>query len=412
MTFVRSSLDCNPIVDTVFAIAKQAKEDILQNGEENVVNATIGSLYDEEGNLVALKSVFDHYDTLSHQIKASYAASFKGNPSYCDQVWKWLLQGRTLGLAHRVIATPGGSGAISSAFLNFLNPHETVVIPDMAWSSYQTMAEQYCLKVQKYALFEEEHFNLQSFKATCKDVLSKQKRLLVVINDPCHNPTGYSMSIAEWNQVVDFLNELSKEGPCILLNDVAYLDYGFAPDHTRDYLTVLNRLEENVLTFVAFSSSKTCTSYGLRCGAAVLIGKDVKKLNQTAHVFEKTARAVWSNIPNAAMENFTWVTTENKDVFMQEKQFYINLLKQRTQLFLKEAQTVKLPIYPFKEGFFITVRVEDNELKKIYHQKLIEHHIYTVQVDKGIRVALCSLSIKKVIGLASKMKTILNECQK
>lgn len=409
MSFTRSSLDPSPIVDTVFTVAKQAKEDILKNGEENVINATIGSLYDEDGQLVALKSVFNHYDALSHQIKASYAMSFKGNVTYCEQVWNWLLQGRSLNLAHSTIATPGGSGAISSAFLNFLNPNETVVIPEIAWAVYKMMADQYCLNVEKYNLFNQDQFNLESFKTICRKVLHKQKKLLVVINDPCHNPTGYSMSLEEWNHVIEFLNELSKEGPCILLNDIAYLDYGFDCDHTRDYLSALNCLEENVLVLIAFSTSKTCTSYGLRCGAAILIAKDFNKLKQTENLFEKTARAVWSNIPNAAMENFTWVTTENKAAFMQEKQSYVDLLKQRSQIFIKEAESVHLPIYPFKEGFFITIPIEDELLKEIYHQKLIENHIYTIQVDKGIRVALCSLTTKKVQGLAFRMKSILEE---
>lgn len=158
---------------------------------------------------------------------------------------------------------------------------------------------------------------------------------------------------------------------------------------------------------VAFSISKTCTSYGLRCGAAVLCGKDPQQVREVEIVFEKAARATWSNIPNAAMDNFTWVTTENLENFLNEKQSYIDLLKQRSSIFLKEAKEANLPIYPYKEGFFVTLEI-DNDLKQKYHEALMKEHIYTVQVNKGIRVAVCSLPIEKCYGLAKKMKEILD----
>ena len=48
MTFVRKKADITPIVDTVFAIVNKAKEDKAANGAENVIDATIGSLYGED----------------------------------------------------------------------------------------------------------------------------------------------------------------------------------------------------------------------------------------------------------------------------------------------------------------------------------------------------------------------------
>ena len=58
MRFVKEQVDLKPIVDTVFAIVKKAKEAKQEIGEENVVDATIGSLYDEHGKIVAFDSVF------------------------------------------------------------------------------------------------------------------------------------------------------------------------------------------------------------------------------------------------------------------------------------------------------------------------------------------------------------------
>ena len=59
----------------------------------------------------------------------------------------------------------------------------------------------------------------------------------------------------------------------------------------------------------------------------------------------------------------------------------------------------------------MTVKI-DNEIKEKYHEKLMENNIFTVQVNHGIRVAVCSLSVEKCQGLAKKMKDILDEIQK
>ena len=39
----------------------------------------------------------------------------------------------------------------------------------------------------------------------------------------------------------------------------------------------------------------------------------------------------------------------------------------------------------------------------------MKEHIYTVKVNKGIRVAVCSLSKEKTDGLAKRMKEIFDE---
>ena len=54
MSFTKESVNKTPIVDTVFVIVDKAKKAKEEVGAENVVDATIGSLYSEDGKLVAL----------------------------------------------------------------------------------------------------------------------------------------------------------------------------------------------------------------------------------------------------------------------------------------------------------------------------------------------------------------------
>lgn len=410
MSFVKEKVNTTPIEDTVFAIVKKAKEAKASVGEDKVVDATIGSLYNEEGTIVAFDSVFTPYNEIAKETKAAYASSFVGNESFRKQVYEWIVGGTGSTLAHSVIATPGGTGAVAITLSEILDEGETVILPEIAWGSYKLMATMDNLQVQTYSLFEGDHFNIESLKQTCREVMKTQKKLLVVINDPCHNPTGYSLTMEEWQEVVAFLNACGKEVPVVLLNDIAYIDYSYDLAHCREYIKTFNAFSENVMAVIAFSCSKALTSYGLRCGAAILLAQTEEAVRGVEIVFEKAARATWSNVPNAAMDNFTYVTTKNYDVYMKEKAYYVDLLKQRSDIFTQEAKACGLAYYPYKEGFFVTVKVEDNALRDRFHEALMKEYIYTVKVNKGIRVAVCSLSVAKCQGLAARMKAILDAC--
>lgn len=408
MSFTKESSNLTPIEDTVFVVVAKAKKAIEEVGSENVVDATIGSLYNETGSIVAYDSVFNNYDAITKEVKAAYAESFTGNPDFREQVAKWTIGQANVRLASSVIATPGGTGAVSMTLSDILEENETVIIPDIAWGSYSLMATDKQLKAKTYQMFDGDHFNIESLKETVLSVIDQQNRICVIINDPCHNPTGYTMTKEEWDEVIAFMNECSKKVPCVILNDIAYIDYSYDLNHSRDYMESFNQMSENVMVVVAFSCSKTMTSYGLRCGAAIILAQSPSLVRQAEIVFEKSARAIWSNIPNAAMDNFTQVTTLHYDEFMQEKAKYIDLLEARSAIFLREAKECGLAVYPYKEGFFVTIKMENNEKRNRYHEALLQANIFTVKVNKGIRVAVCSLSVNKTQGLASRLKAILD----
>lgn len=407
INFTKKNIDHSPIRDSVFSVAAKAARAIKIYGKDNVVNATIGSLYNEEGELVALKTVFDTYNSIPAVEKAKYAQSFNGNDNFRKAVYNWVC-GDKVKLRHDVIATPGGSGAVSLAIADILDQGETLVLPDIAWGSYKLMASMNNENCRFYSMFDGDKFNLESFVSTCRQVMEKQGKVLAIINDPCHNPTGYSMTNEEWEKLIAAINELSKKGPFVLLDDIAYIDYSYNLDTCRNYMANFNDIGENVMIIVAFSSSKTLTSYGLRCGAAVVLAKGEEAVNEFITLSEKSARALWSNIPNAAMENFVLVTGEKHEEFMAEKQEYVELLKKRSRAFVSEALDCGLDCYPYKEGFFVTVKVENKDILAKYHQELMKNNIFAVVVNKGIRVAICSLPVKQCKGLAPKMKEILD----
>ena len=405
MTFTKRNANLTPIVDTVFAVASKAKASKATD-PEGTVDATVGTLCDEDGKLVAFKSVFDHYDAIDPRVKAAYASSFSGNPIFKEAAYNWVIANQKVDLPYRVIATPGGTGAVNMGIHTFLDEGQTLLVPEIAWGSYKLMAEENHLALKTYPLFSENSFDIESFKKIVHEIADQQDKVVCVINDPCHNPTGYSMTLDEWKEVLTLFNEISRSHPVVVINDIAYIDYSSDLAHSRDYLTLLNDLSDNVLFEIAFSCSKTVTSYGLRCGAAIILSKKEESVREAEIYMEKYARAVWSNIANAAMENFAWVVNENRDAFLKEKQDYIDLMNKRSSLFIQQADEVGLKYYPYKEGFFVTIVCPDAE-KAAYHERLLDNKIFTVQVKDGIRIAVCSLPMNKIDGLAKKLKELM-----
>lgn len=402
--FVKAKADTSRFFDPVFKVAGAAKVAQAQYGDR-VVNASLGMLYNEERQLTAFDSVYGVYNGLSNIQKATYAQSFVGNSDYLQVISQWVLPPLTK--YHKVLATPGGSGAIALGFKSFLEPGMSIIVPAIGWTSYEVMATDNQLVADYYQMFDEAgNFTLQPLMAMMTRVIAQQGKVVVVLNDPAQNPTGYSMELSQWQQLVEFINQLP--GQVILINDVAYMDFCYDLDQAKQYMRLFDQFKEHVLVLVAYSCSKSLSMYGMRLGAAILIGEETA-VEDTMRVFERSARAIWSNVNNAGMVTLATLYQTQWASYLAEKQQYIDLLSKRSKLLMEQCDAVDLPYYPYREGFFLTLRVNDNGLRDRYHNALLENHIYTVLVDQGIRIAICGLTMRQLDGLALKIKTIFNE---
>lgn len=407
--FLNQSSHGKKMIDKVFKAAV-ACNDAKKIYGDVVVDATLGTLFDEEGTFVAFDSVWSHYETIDKIQKAKYASSIQGNPDFRNSVYNWLFGELDESIQCEIIATPGGAGAISSTLKNVLEPGQTVIKPSQGWGPYKTMAAECNLNLKSYNMFHNNQFDITHFKETLQSVMEEQGKVLVIINDPCHNPTGYTLSDDEWNQIITFTNELSTQGPVIILNDIAYVDFNTNGNQWKQGFKRFNQLDQNVMVVIAFSISKTMTAYGTRTGAQVVISKDQKQLEQFKDAAIYSARSIWSTVNNSSMRLFSLIMDNPtyREAFIAEKQEYISLLKERASIFVTEANEVGLPIYPYKEGFFVTIAIKDDEQRDQFNLLLQKHHIYTVVVDGGLRIAICSVPKRKLHGLATTIKHLMN----
>ncbi|MFZ7121296.1 MAG: aminotransferase class I/II-fold pyridoxal phosphate-dependent enzyme [Eubacteriaceae bacterium] len=380
--------------DVIFGASIEAHKAIARDGFNNVINSTIGALLDDDGKLVTFNSVFNTLRDLKDENISAYAP-LSGMPEYLSTSIK-----ATFGKYQPegfvdAIATPGGSGAIRHAIWNYTNYGDEILTSDWFWDPYNTIASEHGRKISTYQLFDEENnFNIDSFESRIDQLLNKQDRLLIIINSPAHNPTGFSLSYEEWDKVIDILKEKSNNtnNKIILFVDVAYID--FCDESARKFFGLLGSLPINILSLVAFSMSKGYTFYGLRSGSIIGVSSSEEVIKEFKNVCSHSNRGVWSNGTRSAMEVLVNIFKDEEilKVVVNERNKYKNILKNRAQTFITNSNEVELNICPYKDGFFISIPTDNpvalsNELNK--------RNVFLVPLAKGLRFAVCSVSEEK-----------------
>jgi len=293
------------------------------------------------------------------------------------------------------MATPGGTGAIFTSMHMCLNENDTILYPEIAWGNYKVMSEEMNLKPLTYDVYD------------LNDLFTKidqiEGKVFLIVNSPCGNPLGNAYTFEEWKQIIDKLNSLNKEA--VLLCDIAYIDY--ASGDPKAFFELFNELSDDLLVLIAASCSKSFSYYGQRLGLLIAIHNDKEYLDHFINLCSRTARSVWSNLNNSAMINIASILKQHKDEYHEELNAAKAMLKKRVDLFALQARQCGLELYRFSDGFFVTVKMQDNQSRDAFHQRLIDHHIYTIKVNKGIRIGLCSVPLNQVDGLALKIKELM-----
>ena len=404
MIFAKENGRTIPKEDKVFALSGRAKEAIAAKGKDAVINATIGALLDDEGELVTMTSVVDTIMSLTPTDYAEYAP-IAGTPAFKEAVQKALF-GNFKSSGHvRVCATPGGTGSITSVIANYSEVGDSVLTHDWCWANYKNICSQNGRNLATFSFFDDEgNFNAADLEAKVNELAAKQDQIVLMLNTPAHNPTGYSMTLEDWDAVIGILNKASCR--FALFIDVAYIDYAGEDDEVREFMPKLEELGDNVLPIFGYSASKTLAAYGMRCGAIVCMAKDEETAEEFKKVVEYSARATWSNCNRAAqvVMGKLYADPELQKKADDERRGYRNMLLDRGKTFEKVLNDNGAKCVPFDAGFFVTIACDD---PAALGAELEKQDIYCVSLAKGIRVSIASISKEKCVKCAEAIAKLL-----
>jgi aromatic-amino-acid transaminase len=388
-----------PSDDPIFALNAEATQR-RQRGE-SVVNATVGALLVDDGQLAILPTAARAVREIPAVEWATYAP-IAGTPDFLRAVIEDLFREEDeLKRSAVAVATPGGSGALRHALANFLEPGQALLTTSWFWGPYQTLCDESGRRLEAFDMFGPGgSFDVEALDAALARQLRAQGRALVWINDPCQNPTGYSMTDDEWRAVVERLGARAAEGPVTLLVDCAYFLYGARGRDPRAFLRHLRPLLGRAGLLFAWSASKSFTHYGLRVGALVACVADPAERARVASALSYSCRGTWSNCNRGGLAAVTrlLVDPEMARACDAERRELQQLLLARVDAFNDRARGRGLRYPRYEGGFFVSV-FSDHPREQAEAMRREGVFVVPQSLKTGggaLRVALCSVAARDV----------------
>ena len=370
--------------DPIFALHGEAVR--RAEAGESILNSTLGALMDDEGHLAIMPSVSEVLAGIPPQSAAGYAPII-GDSSFREAVIADVLPAQLASQAVAV-ATPGCTGAIHHAMMNFLEPGQAALAPSYYWGPYQTIANHTGRSVQTFNMFDEEtRLDLEAFEATINNQMVEQGRALVLFNFPCNNPTGYSLDEAEWEAVADIILNMGKIGPVAFLLDHAYARFG--SDASNCWVEHLPKMLESATVLIGWTISKSFAQYGARVGALLALNHDSAERELIANALGYSCRATWSNCNHLGLLAAARLLTDSelRERSTKEREGMIHLLNERVEVFNDLAGLADLHYPRYEGGFFVSVFTPDADKTA---DTMREAGVFVVPMPGAVRVALCT----------------------
>ena len=298
---------------TLFAAVELAPRDpILGLNEQfnadarsNKVNLGVGVYFDDAGKLPLLACVQAAEQQLNDAHKPRGYLPIDGIAAY-DKAVQRLVFGADAPVlqAGRVatVQTLGGTGGlkVGADFLKKLNPAASVLISDPSWENHRALFINAGFPVESYAYYDADKRGVR-FEAMLADLNKAAAGTIVVLHACCHNPSGYDITPAQWDQVIT----ACQARQLVPFLDLAY--QGFGDGIAEDGAVVQQFINAGLDFFVATSFSKSFSLYGERVGALSVVCSSKDDCTRVLSQLKVAIRTNYSNPPTHGAQVVTMV---------------------------------------------------------------------------------------------------------
>ncbi len=259
------------------------------------VNLGVGVYFDDNGKLPLLKCVQAAEQNMMKSPTARGYLPIDGIVAYDNAVKRLVFGADSEPLKSGRVATVqglGGTGGlkVGADFLKKLSPNAKVLISDPSWENHRALFTQAGFVVESYPYYDAAARNV-NFEAMLAGLNAAPAGTIVVLHACCHNPTGYDITAAQWDQVVGAVK--SKNLTAFL--DMAY--QGFAHGIEEDGAAIGKFVDAGLTFFVSTSFSKSFSLYGERVGALSVLCKDKEETARVLSQLKIMVRTNYSNPP-------------------------------------------------------------------------------------------------------------------
>jgi len=377
-------------------IARQAGE---ASRKATRFNATVGMAVNE-GEPMILPTVQDNLPRLSPTESVSYAPT--PGESRLRKIWKEEMIRKNPGIdedkVSNPIVVPGLTNGISQTADLFVDKGDAVIIPDMYWGNYNLIFDvRREGNIHTYPFFSEGGaFNIKGLVETIRTKQVKGKAV-VLLNFP-NNPTGYSPTKEEAEEVKDQLTSLAEEGiKLLIITDDAYFGLFYEGDIFRQSLfSLFSRAHENILAVKVDGATKEDFVWGFRIGFVTFGGKGLTQEHYDA-LEEKLTGALRGTISNSSRAGQTILHKELSSlIYHGVKIKFYHLLEERYKEVKKIIQNrttgMDMEPLPFNSGYFMSFQLKTGDAEALRIHLLQEEGIGTIAIGtKYLRIAYAAV---------------------
>jgi aromatic-amino-acid transaminase len=281
--------------DPIFGLSAQFAADL----NPQKANLCVGVYFDDSGKLPLLNCVQAAEKAMVAAPKPRNYLPMDGIAAY-DSAVKSLVFGATSepvtsGRVATVQAVGGTGGLkIGADFLRRLLPKAKVLISDPSWENHRALFTAAGFVVESYPYFDASAnggLGGVNFAGMLAALNAAPAGTIVLLHACCHNPTGYDITPAQWDQVVAAV----KAKALTPFLDMAYQGFGYGLK--EDGAAVQKFVDAGLTFFVSTSFSKSFSLYGERVGALSVVCTTKEECERVLSQLKIVIRTNYSNPP-------------------------------------------------------------------------------------------------------------------
>jgi aspartate/methionine/tyrosine aminotransferase len=402
------------------------KSGILSQAKEAAgkkINATIGIALSDGGEAMHLEEISKNVSLPSKQIY-DYAPGY-GVKDLRDK-WQEMMLEKNPSLKKDslspALATSGLTHGLFVAGYLFADEGDEIIIPDLYWENYDLVfGNNFGAKLSVFPMFKGGSFNIDGLK----EKLSKKgpdgnpeasngvNKKIVLLNFP-NNPTGYSPTKKEAEEMVEVISEASKKEAIVVICDDAYFGLNFEDNvFEESVFGPLSSAGKKILAVKIDGSSKEDFAWGLRVGF-LTFGSLGLSPDALAALADKAAGAIRGSVSNVSnLSQNLLLKAINSPNYKAEKKAHFDELKERfdevKSVLAKNHNYLKYfrPL-PFNSGYFMCVEILPPNDAEAIRKKTLERGVGAISFKNVLRLAFSSVpkgSIKEMF------EAIYNVCK-
>jgi len=259
------------------------------------VNLGVGVYFDDNGKLPLLECVQKAEQRMMESPKARGYLPIDGIAAYDEGVRTLVFGAGSEPLASGRVATVqclGGTGGlkVGADLLKFMTPNAKVLISEPSWENHRALFTRAGFEVQAHPYYDAATRGVD-FDGMLAALNAAAAGTIVVLHACCHNPTGYDITAAQWDEVVAAV----KAQNLVAFLDMAY--QGFGHGIAEDGAVVGKFVDAGLTFLVSTSFSKSFSLYGERVGALSVLCADRQEAARVLSQLKIVIRTNYSNPP-------------------------------------------------------------------------------------------------------------------